>query len=128
MNTCSLIGRLGGDPELRYTKAGNSVCNFRLAVDGPKDRTDWLSIVAWGATAENCAKYLSKGSRVGITGRVQSRSWQTQDGQKRTSIEINAYNVQFLDKPGDQGGADANQSAVDEFPDIPPEEDIFSDE
>ena len=125
MNTCNLIGRLGADPELRYTKSGSSVCNFRLAVDGPKDRTDWLSIVAWGATAEGCAQYLQTGSLVGVTGRVQSRSWETQDGQKRTSVEVSAYNVQFLDKPGD---ADTSEPAEDEFGDIPPEEDIFSDE
>ena len=125
MNTCNLIGRLGADPELHYTKSGTSVCNFRLAVDGPKDRTDWLNIVAWGATAENCVQYLGKGSLVGVTGRVHSRSWQTQDGQKRTSVEINARNVQFLDKPG---GADSSPAAEDEFANIPPEEDIFSDE
>jgi len=81
------------------------VTNFRLAVNRPpqrdvpegKEQTDWLDIVAWGTVAENCAQYLDKGALVGIEGRVQSRSWETQDGQRHYAVEINARDVRFLE-------------------------------
>ena len=109
---------------------------------GAEEQTDWLNIVTWGRVAENCAQYLDKGSLVGIEGRVQSRTWQTQDGQNRYSVEINARNVQFLEsrqeaerrragrqerqpsRPTDEPPA----GAEDEFGPIPEGEDIFGDQ
>ncbi len=101
INNVVLVGRLGNDPELKHTSSGTAVTNFRLAVsrppqrnapEGSKEQTDWLDIVTWGRVAENCAQYLDKGALVAIEGRVQSRTWQTQDGQKRYAVEINGRN------------------------------------
>ena len=137
INYTVLLGHLGADPELKYTASGTAVCNFRLAVNRPpqldapdsEGQVDWLTIVAWEKLAENCAKYLRKGSKVAVEGRVQSRSWQTKDGQNRSTVEINARNVQFLDKaPGDKKQGPPPGTATDNFPDIPPGEDIFADD
>lgn len=105
INNVVLVGRLGNDPEMRYTPSGTAIATFRLAVSRPPRRdaeggqqeTDWLNIVTFAGTAENCAQYLDKGSLVGIEGRVQSRSWTTQDGQRRYAVEINARRVHFLE-------------------------------
>ena len=105
INNVVLVGRLGNDPEMRYTPSGTAVTSFRLAVNRPprrdapegEEQTDWLNIVTFGKVAENCAQYLDKGSLVGIEGRVQSRSWEGKDGQRRYSVEINARSVQFLE-------------------------------
>jgi len=108
INNVVLVGRLANDPEMRYTPSGTAVTKFRLAVSRPprrsgeegvpaEEETDWLDIVTWGNVAENVAQYLDKGALVGVEGRVQSRSWETQDGQKRYAVEINARNVQFLE-------------------------------
>lgn len=103
INSCVLVGRIASDPEMRYTTSGMAVTNFRLAVqrqrkgqDGQED-TDWLDIVAFGKSAEFVAQYLDKGSLVGVEGRIQTRQWQTQEGQKRTSVEIIANTVQALE-------------------------------
>ena len=105
INNVVLVGRLGNDPEMRYIPSGTAVTSFRLAVNRPprrdapegEEQTDWLNIVTFGKVAENCAQYLDKGSLVGIEGRVQSRSWEGKDGQRRYSVEINARSVQFLE-------------------------------
>lgn len=102
MNLCVLIGRLTRDPELRYTASGTPVGNFTLAVDRPpqKDGTkeaDFLRVVVWGPIAENCSKYIGKGSLVAVEGRIQVRSYESQ-GEKKTATEIVANSVQFLDK------------------------------
>ena len=143
INHVVLLGYLGNDPELRYTQSGTAVCNFRLAVNRPPQRdapdsegqVDWLTIICWTKLAENCAKYLGKGSQCAVEGRVQSRTWETQSGDKRYAVEINARNVQFLDKaPGGKGNEDHEKPAAapgtvtDNFPDIPPGEDIFGDD
>lgn len=102
MNVCHLIGNLANDPEVRTTQSGLCTCNFRLAVqrrfkgaDGQRE-TDFISIVAWRQTAELCAKYLAKGRKVAVTGSLQMRSYQAQDGQKRTVAEVIADSVEFL--------------------------------
>lgn len=102
MNVCHLIGNLANDPEVRTTQSGLCTCSFRLAVqrrfkgaDGQRE-TDFISIVAWRQTAELCAKYLAKGRKVAVTGSLQMRSYQAQDGQKRTVAEVVADNVEFL--------------------------------
>lgn len=102
MNVCHLIGNLANDPEVRTTQSGLCTCSFRLAVqrrfkgaDGQRE-TDFISIVAWRQTAELCAKYLAKGRKVAVTGSLQMRSYQAQDGQKRTVAEVVADSVEFL--------------------------------
>jgi len=127
INHCVLLGRLGADPELTYTPAGTALCKFRLAVQRDKETTDWFSIVAWKATAENCAQYLHKGSLVVLQGRLQENSWETKSGDKRSRVEINAWQVEFLDKPAEEKKPKP-QATDDEFADIPEDEDIFADE
>jgi single-strand DNA-binding protein len=103
INTCVLVGRIANDPEMRYTPSGMAVVNFRVAVDRQKrdesgeKQADFLDVVAFGKTGEFVAQYLDKGSMVGIEGRIQSRTWTTQEGQKRYSVEIVANSVQALE-------------------------------
>ena len=112
LNKVFLLGNLTRDPELRHTAQGTSVANFSIAVnrtykgnDGDfKKETSYFNIIVWGKTGENCAKFLSKGRPVLVEGRLQNRSYETQDGQKRTITEIVADNVQFL---GSASGRDA---------------------
>lgn len=107
INHVVLIGRLCASPELRYTTQGTAVANFTLAVDrdfknaqGEKE-TDFLKIVVWRKLAEVVANNLDKGRLVGLTGRLQVRSYETAEGQKRQAVEVVADNVQFLDWPKD---------------------------
>ncbi len=96
VNKVILVGRLGRDPETRYTGGGQAVANFSVATDETyKDRngerqkrTEWHKIVVWGKQAEIAQQYLKKGSLIFIEGRIQSREWQDKEGQKRTSFEI----------------------------------------
>jgi single-strand DNA-binding protein len=103
INNVVLVGRLGSDPELTYTQSGTALCKFRLAVSRPprgdsnEEETDWLDIVTWGRTAENSNQYLDKGARVGVEGRIQTRTWQRDDGSKGYGVEINAFRVTFLE-------------------------------
>ena len=104
LNHIVLIGRLTRDPELRYTPAnGVAVATFTLAVNrrfsqqGQQREADFIPIVAWRALGENCAKYLGKGSLVAVDGRLQIRSYETNEGQRRTVAEVIADTVQFLD-------------------------------
>jgi len=104
VNKVILVGRLGRDPETRFTSGGQAVANFSLATDESyKDRngerqkrTEWHKIVVWGKQAEIAQQYLKKGSLVFIEGRIQSREWQDKEGQKRTSFEIVATNFRML--------------------------------
>ncbi len=104
VNKVILVGRLGRDPETRYTGSGQAVANFSLATDETyKDRngerqkrTEWHKIVVWGKQAEIAQQYLKKGSLIFIEGRIQSREWQDKEGQKRTSFEIVANNFRML--------------------------------
>lgn len=100
-NSITIVGRLGGDPELRYTPEGTPVCNFSVAVNRPmankdQEQTDWFRIVVWNKSAENCANYLKKGNLVLISGRLQVRQYQDREGQTRTAVEIVANRVVFL--------------------------------
>ena len=105
-----LIGRLTRDPELRYTPNGVAVSNFDLAVDRPvknakgEKETDFIRIITWQKTAENCANYLKKGRLVAVEGRLQIRSYETQDGQKRRVAEVVANFVQFLERANKESG------------------------
>jgi single-strand DNA-binding protein len=105
INRIVLVGRLTRDPELRYTPNGKAVAGFSLAVNrrfanqqGDRE-TDFIDIVVWGKVAETCANHLGKGRLVGVEGRLQIRSYETQDGQKRKAAEVVADNVSFLDRP-----------------------------
>lgn len=141
MNTVVLIGRLARDPELRFTASGKAVATFSVAVNRPFSKTneaDFFNIVVWGRIAENCANYLAKGRLVGIEGRLQSRSYETQTGERRYVTEVVANQVEFLewgnkgnqrnqtnevsDKTDDFGSSDINLDdfqAIDEDDDVP---------
>src|SRR6201993_2242930 len=115
VNKVILVGRLGRDPETRYTSGGQAVANFSVATDESyKDRngerqkrTEWHKIVVWGKQAEIAQQYLKKGSLVFIEGRIQSREWQDKEGQKRTSFEIVVSNFRMLGGRGDGMAAGA---------------------
>jgi single-strand DNA-binding protein len=106
-----LIGNVGKDPEMRYTANGNAVTSFSIAVnrnfqgsDGERrEETDWFDIVTWNKLAEICSQYLQKGSQAFVEGRLHTRSWEGQDGQKRYKTEVVAQTVLFLGQRG--GGA-----------------------
>lgn len=101
MNNVCLVGRLTRDPELRTTASGISTCRFSIAVDGRpgangEPRTDFINIVVWRNQADNVAKYCKKGSMVGVVGRIQTGSYQAQDGTTRYTTDVVADNVRFL--------------------------------
>ena len=106
VNKVILIGRLGADPELKYTQNGSPVCRLRLATDesftdkngNRTERAEWHSVVVFQRAAEACNSYLKKGSQAFIEGKLSTRKWQAQDGTDRFSTEIHAERVQFLDK------------------------------
>ncbi len=115
LNKVLLIGNLTREPELRYIPSGQGVTSFTIAVNRKyngqngekKEDTTFVRIVAWGRLAEICNEYLNKGSSVCVEGRLQSRSWEAQDGSKRNTIEVIAQNVQFLGRAS--GGAPATR-------------------
>lgn len=103
LNKVMILGNLGADPEMKYTANGTAVTNFNVAVnetwnaDGErKSRTEWFSVVSWNKLAETCAGYLAKGSQVLVEGRLQTRSWEGQDGQKHYKTEVVADKCTFL--------------------------------
>lgn len=113
LNKVMIIGRLGRDPELRYSQSGAPICSLSVATDesytdrdGNKvDRTEWHRVSVFQRAAENCANYLAKGSLVFVEGNLQTRKWQDQQGQDRYTTEIRAMRVQFLDRRGEGGAA-----------------------
>lgn len=113
VNKVILVGRLGKDPETRYTSGGQAVCNFSLATDETfKDksgerqkRTEWHKIVVWSKQAEIAQQYLKKGSQIYLEGRIQSRDWTDKENQKRTSYEIVATNFRMLGSKPDSSGS-----------------------
>jgi single-strand DNA-binding protein len=116
MNSVHLIGNLTRDPELRSLPSGTSVCKMRLAVNTRRkdgelwvDKANYFDVTAFAGRAENAAQYLSKGSRVGVTGRLESREWET-DGQKRYGVEIISDQLDFLTPKSD--GADPSEEPV----------------
>jgi single-strand DNA-binding protein len=109
LNRVVLIGRMGRDPELRYTPSGIPVCSFSIAVDRPvaanaqgERETDWIDIVAWRQQAEFAANYLGKGRLVAVDGRLQIRSWIAQDGTKRKAAEVVVDHLRALDRPREE--------------------------
>ena len=116
VNKVILIGRLGNQPELRYTPANRAVTELRLAVNrtwtdkaGQKqEKTDWFSVEVWDKNAENCERYLAKGREVYVEGRLTNDEWNDKDGQKRIKTKVVAEVIQFIggrgDAPGEGGG------------------------
>jgi len=112
VNKVILIGNVGGDPELRYTPGGTAVTNFNIATNeswtdksgNQQEQTEWHRIVVWGRLAEICNQYLHKGSKVYIEGKLQTRGWEGQDGQKRYTTEVVARDMQMLDRRDDTDG------------------------
>lgn len=109
MQKVMIIGRLGRDPELKYTQGGDPVANFSVAVDesykdkgGNKvDAAEWFRCVAWGKLAEIVANHCRKGRQVYVEGRMKTRKWQDKDGADRSTTELQAQTVTFLDSPGE---------------------------
>lgn len=120
VNKAILIGRLGKDPEVRYTPDGTMVTNFNLATDeqwkdknGEKvQKTEWHRIVTFGKLAEICGNYLVKGKLVFIEGRIQTRAWEDKDGAKRSTTEIVASDMKMLDSKGQGRAEDTNSHAA----------------
>ena len=118
MNKVILIGNLTRDPELRYTQSGMAIAKFGLAVnekfkqgDEWKEKANFIDIVVWGKQGENCSEYLSKGRQVGIEGRLSYSTWETDDGQKRSKLEVVGEKVVFLgSRDGGGGGGGQNRS------------------
>ncbi len=133
VNKVILIGRLGKDPEIRYTPSGVAVANFTIATSeewkdresGQKqERTEWHRIVAWRRLGEICGEYLRKGSHVYIEGKLQTRSYEDRDGNKRYITEIVASNMQMLDSASKGGRTDSYDRGMPEEPTNVPEDDI----
>lgn len=118
INKAIIIGNLGADPELRQTQSGTAVCQLSVATNEqwkdqsgtPQERTEWHRVVVFGRQAENVAKYLSKGRSVYVEGRIQTRGWTGDDGQKRYTTEIVAQTVQFLSGGGGSSGGGGGYS------------------
>ena len=125
LNKVMIIGRLGRDPEMRYTPSGRPVTTFSVATsrswntsDGERrTETEWFSVVAWGSLAEICNQYLVKGQQVYVEGRLQSRSWEDNDGRRHTSVEIVANEMIMLgDRRSPDEESDEEENNENEFP------------
>lgn len=114
INGFFFIGNLGADPELQYTDGGTAVCRFSIAntrhrVDKEGQRTEktsWFNITAWGRQAENVAKYLEKGSKIGVKGWVEQNIWEDKTGKRNYSINFISENIQFISKPRENRQSD----------------------
>ncbi len=113
LNRVILIGRLTRDPELKYTPNGTAVATFTLAINRKfnKDETDFIDIVVWRGLAENCANFLGKGRLAAVEGRLQVRTYETQEGSKRKVTEVIADDVRFLDKAAGSASTGGYQGA-----------------
>lgn len=108
MNQVALIGNLARDPELRYTGTGKAVVTMTVAVNrgfGKDNDADFIRVVVWEKQAENCANYLTKGSKVAVSGRIQTSSYENQNGEKRTMTEVVGRTVEFLSTKGESSGS-----------------------
>src|SRR5262245_8671125 len=137
LNKVLLIGNLTRDPELRYIPNGSAVTTFTLAMNRAyklqtgekKEETTFIKVVVWGRMAEICGEYLKKGRPVFVEGRLQSRSWDGPDGQKRNTTEVIAQTVQFLGQGQGQGagaaaGGRGRANEASEFGDAPAREEM----
>lgn len=132
VNKVILVGNLGANPEMRFTQSGQAVANLRIATSerwtdksGQKqESTEWHRVVAFGKLAEICGQYLTKGRQIYVEGRLQTRQWQDQQGQKRFSTEIVMTNMQMLGNRAGAGGADRPE---DMGATVPPGDDFATD-
>jgi single-strand DNA-binding protein len=133
VNKVILIGNLGSDPEVKYTPSGVPVVNFSLATTESwsdktsgerQERTEWHRLVLWRRLAEIAGQYLKKGSKLYVEGKLQTRSWDDQNGQKRYTTEVVVNDMQMLDSRGDSGGGagDPGPAAMEEGPSQPPQQ------
>jgi single-strand DNA-binding protein len=122
INTVVITGNLTRDPELRSTPGGTAVCKLRVAVNSSRkdgqtgewiDKPNYFDVTVWGAQGENCANYLSKGRPVAVSGRLDWREWEAQDGSKRQAVEIIANSVQFLGSRDGGGNGNGFQAKSD---------------
>ena len=121
LNKVLLIGNLTRDPELRYIPSGSAVASFTVATNRvyksqsgeKKEEVSFIRVVVWGRMAEICGEYLKKGRPVFVEGRLQSRSWDGPDGQKRSATEVVALNVQFLGSAGAGAGSRSDRDSAD---------------
>lgn len=126
MNSLTIIGNITRDPEVRTTKTGKTVCNFRVAVNSKrKDQngdsiTDFFLVSAWNALGENCGRYLAKGRKVAVCGTVSCRAYQTQGGEIRSEMDVLADVVEFLSP----SGQNAQPSQAETFTPVEPEDDL----
>ena len=121
INRVDLLGRVGTDPEMRYTPAGTAVTQFRMATDRPRRNgeveTDWHSVTCWAQLAEIVNEHVGKGDRLYLTGRLAQNSWDGDDGQRRHRTEIHASEVVFLDsRNGERTTTDDGQASGTEKP------------
>lgn len=138
LNKVFLIGNLTRDPELRYTTSGVPVANLRIAVNRKfrdkngelKEDTCFVTVTAWDKQAEICNQYLAKGRPIFVEGRLQSRSWESPEGQKRSAIDVRAERIQFLNKPTKDGAAEdvTEESGETDTEAIKPEEIAWDEE
>lgn len=114
LNDVKIVGRLGKDPEIRYTTQGTAVCRFRVAVGRKykdqksgewKEEVAWVPCTVWRETAERCGQRLKKGSPVFVEGRLKTKEWQTKEGQKRTDLDVEVSRIQFLESMTEGSGA-----------------------
>ncbi len=139
VNKVIIVGRLGANPELKYTANSQAVARLSVATSEqwknketgqPQERTEWHRIVVWGKLAEICGQHLTKGRQVYVEGRIQTRSWEDQQGQKRYTTEVVANTVQFLgaggekSAAGDSSGAGAPEASGDTEPNFDSDEEI----
>ena len=123
LNKAMIIGRIGQDPEVRYSQAGMAILNLSVATDesytdrdgNRQERTEWHRVVTYDRVAENCGTYLRKGSLVFVEGSLQTRKWQDKQGQDRYTTEIRAQRVKFLDRKGDNAAAQGAGGQQDNF-------------
>ena len=123
LNKVMLIGNLGRDPEMRHTPSGTPVANFTLATNESfvdrngqrQDRTEWHRIVVWSKLAEICGQYLRKGSQVYLEGRLQTRQWEDQKGQKRSTTEVVVNNMVMLGGRSEGGGGGGDVSGSNDY-------------
>ena len=110
INRVELLGRVGTEPEMRYTQGGTAVTQLRLATDRRRQNgeteTDWHNVVCWGKTGEAVNQYVAKGDRIYVAGRLAQNAWENEDGQRRYRTEMHASEVVFLDSRNGNGGND----------------------
>lgn len=117
VNKSILLGRLGSDPDLRHTTEGDPVAKFSLATSQNKDsKPDWHQVVVWGKQAENCSKFLSKGSQVYVEGRIAYHQWTDDKGVKHNNTTIKAHKVTFVGSKSDEPKAETTTELSDDIP------------